>query len=107
MPMREAARGPPWTKSTYTRHIRPNATKQGEYEMASVQYRIQLDEEIVQEISGMAEEFGEKSGQQVAADIITRYKDFYRIIKVAEKAAYEQQIAALEESVKTLKHRGR
>jgi len=71
--------------------------------MATVQYRIQIDESLVIELDEMAQEFDEPSGQQIAGRIIRQFLPIYRRIKEAEKSLFREQVKSIEENIETLK----
>jgi len=61
--------------------------------MATKQYLLRLDEKLIEELNQAAAEFGEDSGNQVAAVIIKRYLKLWRAAKAGEQSIYEEQIS--------------
>lgn len=64
--------------------------------MATIQYKIQLDESIVERLNADAKKYGERSGNSIASDVITKYLGFYEAAKEAEMAVYHRQLQILE-----------
>lgn len=70
--------------------------------MATVQYRIQIDESLVIELDEMAQKYDEPSGQQIAGRIIRQFLPIYKRIKEAEKSLFQEQIKSIEENIEAL-----
>lgn len=70
--------------------------------MPTIQYRIQIDEDLVRQLDDMAIEFDEPSGQQIAGRIIRQFLPIYKRIKQAEKSLFLEQIKSIEENIENL-----
>lgn len=63
--------------------------------MATKQYLLRLEEELIQRLSDAAADFGTSSGNQVAAEVIQTYLDFWVAAKKKQQEFIEEQRAAV------------
>ena len=63
--------------------------------MAQKQFLIRIDEELINALSEAAAEFGIKSGNQVAGEVVERYLEFWKEAKEAERDVLAKQRATL------------
>lgn len=66
--------------------------------MATKQFLLRIDESLIEELEAAAVRYGVKSGNQVAADVLAFYLEFYREAKEAELEAREAQREALKKA---------
>jgi|GEM_PF-2778028 len=59
------------------------------------QLAVRLEKGVIAELHALAQQYSYDSGNQVAAEIILRYKEFWVAAKEAEAAALEEQREAL------------
>ena len=63
--------------------------------MAKQQFKLQLDDDLIRKLDAAANEFGLRSANLVAAEVIEFYLEFWEEAKKAEKEARERQRASL------------
>ncbi len=63
--------------------------------MATKQFLLRLDEKLIAQLTDAAVRFGATSGNQVAAEVIEMYLEFWVTAKEAQQEVFEQQRAAL------------
>jgi hypothetical protein len=63
--------------------------------MAKSQFRVQLDDEDIQQMERLASEYGYRGASAVGSDIIQKYLTLWADLKRAEKALLEQQRGSL------------
>lgn len=63
--------------------------------MATKQYLLRLEEGVIERLSDAAVRFGASSGNQVAAEVIDLYLEFWVAAKEAQQAVFKQQRAAI------------
>lgn len=63
--------------------------------MATKQYLIRLEEDVIQRLADVAASFSAPSGNQVAAEVIEAYLDFWVAAKERQQEAIEEQRAAV------------
>jgi predicted transcriptional regulator len=59
------------------------------------QYKVRLDENVIKRLDQIAQRYGRRSGNMVAAEVIEQYLDFWENAEQAKVAVLEQQRAAL------------
>ncbi len=64
------------------------------------QYKLRLEDEAIERLDKMARKFGRRSGNQVAAEVIEQYLDFWEYAEQAKKAVFEEQRAVLLDPVR-------
>ncbi len=61
--------------------------------VAKDQYKLRLEEDLVQRLTEISQRFGWNSGNEVAADVIGRYLDFWVAAQEQALETYEAQRA--------------
>jgi hypothetical protein len=66
--------------------------------MAKKQMMLYADEQLIDRLNSLAEQFGRKSGNFVAVEILEQYADFWEAAEGARAGIIEQQRATLIET---------
>lgn len=69
--------------------------------MATTQFNVRISLELIEKLRESADRFGMKSGNEVAAEIIDRYFEFWLATKEAQQTLYDQQRANLSAEKET------
>jgi len=64
------------------------------------QYKLRLEEEVIARLDGFARKYGRRSGNQVAAEVIGQYLDFWEYAESAKHAVLKEQRAVLQGPVR-------
>lgn len=63
--------------------------------MGTTQFNVRISLGLIEKLREAADRFGMKSGNEVAAEIIERYLEFWVATKEAQESLFEQQRAAI------------
>lgn len=64
------------------------------------QYKLRLDEDVIARLDEFARKYGRRSGNQVAAEVIEQYLDFWEYAEAAKKVVLEDQRSVLVDRVR-------
>jgi hypothetical protein len=62
----------------------------------TTQYKIRISEALIARLETMAREYTRKSGNQIAAEIVEQYADFWEQAELARQDMIQQQRVGLE-----------
>jgi hypothetical protein len=62
----------------------------------TTQYKIRISEALIARLETMAREYTRKSGNQIAAEIVEQYADFWEQAELARQDVIQQQRVGLE-----------
>jgi predicted DNA-binding protein len=64
------------------------------------QYKLRLKVEVIERLEQMAQRYGRRSGNRVAAEVIDQYLDFWEYAEQAKQAVLEEQRAVLVDPIR-------
>lgn len=62
----------------------------------TTQYKIRISEELAERLDRLSTQYGRKSGNQIAAEVLENYLDFWEQAEMAKLSVIEQQREQLE-----------
>jgi predicted transcriptional regulator len=76
-------------------------------ETSTTQFKVRISDALVERLNQMARDYNRKSGNQIAAEILEYYADFWEHAEQAKLAMLEQQRAGLTQNVSGYYNRGK